>query len=67
MIKLSKHAQYQLRHFHGTHSDMSYKLLEVLSEIDTELVEKYKLFDVWGKIHELNKKTYADLAVKLNK
>lgn len=55
MIKLSEHAQYQLQHFHGTHSDMSYKLLEVLSEIDSELVEKYRLFDVWGKIHELNK------------
>ena len=55
MIKLSEHSKYQLQHFHGTHSDMSYKLLEVLSEIDSELVKKYKLFDIWSKIHELNK------------
>ena len=55
MIKLSENAQYQLQHFHGSHADMSWKLLEVLNEIDSELVEKYKLFDVWSKLHKLNK------------
>ena len=52
MIKLSKHAQYQLQHFHGNHADMSWKLLEVLNEIDEELVKQYNLFDVWGTLHK---------------
>ena len=52
MIQLSEHAQYQLQHFHGDHADMSWKLIEVLKEIDNELVEKYKLYDVWGKLHK---------------
>ena len=52
MIKLSEHAQYQLQHFHGNHADMSWKLLEVLNEIDKEIVKQYNLFDVWGKLHK---------------
>jgi hypothetical protein len=51
--ELSDHAKYQLLNFHGTYSDMSYKLLEVLNEIDSDLVKKYDLFTAWAKIGKM--------------
>lgn len=55
MKKLSKHAQYQLQNFHGNHSDMSFKLIEILEEIDEKLVKDYKLWHVWGNICKMER------------